>query len=102
MFLGSGVNCYKDYGGNRQLPVYLNKDNSLTIERCIDKCKGRGYAYAGVQFYKECWCGNEMPKHSAPKSDCNTPCSGNQKQMCGGNLSLNVFKTGRESHKEHR
>ena len=80
---------------DRQLAVRLSKDdNNMTIEICIDKCKGRDYAYAGVQYYKECWCGNEMPKDSAPESDCNTPCLGNQNQMCGGPLRFNVYQTG--------
>ena len=65
----------------------------MTVERCTGKCKEKGYSYAGVQFYKECWCGNEMPKHYAPKYECNTPCSGNRNQYCGGNLRLNVYRT---------
>lgn len=42
---------------------------------------------------RECYCGNELDRSSgkAPEADCNTPCTGDLTQVCGGGWRLNLF-----------
>lgn len=69
--------CYEDCGGasgmDRFLPyqAYANATNS-DPDMCISACQAAGYAFAGVQWGEECWCGNGLngaPK--APAEQCN-------------------------------
>lgn len=44
----------------------------------------------------ECFCGNSIPDDTVklPDPECNYKCSGDQKQLCGGYFTINVFETG--------
>ena len=66
----------------------------MTIERCKKLCSDFPYndfAYAGVQFSKQCFCGNIAPTITA--QNCNMPCRGNKEQICGGVWAMNVYST---------
>lgn len=40
-----------------------------------------------------CYCGNDDSKFiPTPSSECDSPCTGNQNQICGGSWRLNVFE----------
>jgi hypothetical protein len=40
-------------------------------ETCFEKCSSNGYAYAGLQWKGECWCGNSYGKYGeADQSKC--------------------------------
>lgn len=47
-------------------------------------------------YRTECWCGNQRPLSSlqVEEINCNTPCSGNNKQMCGGGWKMGIYSTG--------
>ncbi|KAI8520704.1 hypothetical protein Bbelb_004580, partial [Branchiostoma belcheri] len=84
--------CYKD-GERRRLPHAFRQRADMTADVCVQHCRQRGYAYAGTQYYKECWCGSELPTRGPREdSECATPCGGNQKEMCGGEWRLSVYK----------
>ena len=53
-----------------------------------------GFFYAGVRNSKECWCGNDKPKHDALAHHglCGMPCSGDSTQKCGGSGAMNVYR----------
>ena len=64
-------------GGLRTLPYRAHYNNFNTIENCKLACFSHNYRYAGVQYAKECYCGNNAPKKVAPKeTECNMDCSG--------------------------
>jgi hypothetical protein len=77
--------CWKENQPGRQLDtqVYTTDDN--TNEKCVKACSDKGYAFAGTQYLRECWCGNTAPTVPAAEADCNFPCTGNINQVCGGN-----------------
>ena len=52
-----------------------------------------GFPYAGLQFGKQCRCGHSFGRfgHS---NGCDTPCSGNSSETCGGWLAQNIYFTG--------
>ncbi|XP_076814314.1 intelectin-1a-like isoform X2 [Clavelina lepadiformis] len=88
------VGCYID-GSNRDLPFIFWDSPNMYAEICINHCLKYGYRYAGTQFYDECWCGNQYGSlGKAAESDCNAPCTGNAKEMCGGANRNSVYSTG--------
>jgi len=90
----------------RHLTHYVDLGEDVTPESCIEACttlakpgpgpKIPGYVFAGVQAGSQCFCGNANISSTweAPASECNMPCSGNSKQICGGSMRMNVFETG--------
>jgi len=47
-------------------------------------------------FRSECWCGNQKPSKSSKVEDinCDSPCSGNTNQFCGGGWKMGIYSTG--------
>lgn len=82
--------CYVD-GAPRVLAGYVGVSEKMTQETCVATCKGRGYAVAGVEYGKECWCGSGVPKVKAPEGECSMRCAGDESQSCGGGFRLNVW-----------
>ena len=51
------------------------------------------FIYYGLGNGDGCYCGNDDSKFiPAPSSECDSPCSGDQNQICGGAWRLNVFQ----------
>ena len=51
------------------------------------------FKYYGLRNGDGCYCGNDDAKFiPAPLSECDSPCSGDQNQICGGSWRLNVFQ----------
>lgn len=70
--------------------AFFSNDQN-TIEGCAAACYP--YKYAGAEYGRECWCGNEL-KGATKVNDsdfCTMPCAGNQQQYCGGIVALNVY-----------
>merc|ERR1711972_60190 len=97
-------NCYYDNwseelnDGDLDLPRDLPHDvsydmpnNHQNIDYCRRECGKLGYYYAGVQFGKECWCGNEFGTYGkAPDSDCDMKCNDGV-YICGSTHRNNVY-----------
>lgn len=68
----------------------------MTNEKCRNACRSQGYVLAGTEYFCECYCGNVLVAGGAPAPDgeamCNTPCNGNQTEMCGGPNRLSLFR----------
>ncbi|GAA6042497.1 hypothetical protein JCM8097_003059 [Rhodosporidiobolus ruineniae] len=79
--------CYSDLtnGGTRVLPLSLGNPNN-TVEGCISVAAKNGYSLAGIEYYGECWVGNELHSSSQVQGDaaCNLVCWGDSKEFCGG------------------
>jgi hypothetical protein len=53
--------------------------------------------YSNQKYYRsECWCGNQKPLKISKVEDanCNSPCSGDSKQFCGGGWKMGIYSTG--------
>ncbi|KAJ3530112.1 hypothetical protein NMY22_g8708 [Coprinellus aureogranulatus] len=98
---------------------HFSSGDSMTIQTCITFCDAQNFVFAGVQASGEC-CENIAPSFIAaittdlflsvfdislvpmawctrPMSmQCNTPCTGNSLQPCGGANRLNLFWSGDE------
>ncbi|KAN0063950.1 hypothetical protein ACQY0O_003556 [Thecaphora frezii] len=84
--------CYSD-ADVRTLSYRVLQDATVTNEVCRAACSAKGYQIAGTEYANECWCGNGLFGGATlkPEGDCNMPCAGDQKQMCGGPNRLSLY-----------
>merc|ERR1719186_1003917 len=89
-------NCYYDWP--RQLPHSFGFSSNLPPETCNEMCLKKSYTYFGVQYSKECRCGNELPSLSRkkPMEECGMLCTGDNTRTCGGPWRNNVWKVCKE------
>lgn len=59
-----------------------------TVAECRSNCKG--YKYAGVEYTKECWCGNSFNIPLVPITGCTRKCL-ESNEKCGGDWAINVY-----------
>ena len=86
--------CVVDQWWSRMfIGEYSNSTN--TPKLCGERCSDKGYSFAGTQSSNQCWCGDLAPPQEkfAPAAECNSPCSGDNNQMCGGAWRMSVYKT---------
>ncbi|XP_077995615.1 macrophage mannose receptor 1-like [Glandiceps talaboti] len=88
------IGCYEDTDDVGVCEDNFKDGDSLTIENCIQYCRRLDHPHAALYAGNQCWCGELISQSSiAPNSECNTPCSGNANQKCGGEFAVSVFKT---------
>ena len=51
-----------------------------------------------MQYGVECFCSNTLREYPMKEDECNKPCPGNKKQMCGGTWRISVYKTSKQSY----
>ncbi|CAK7270880.1 Mitochondrial intermediate peptidase [Sporothrix epigloea] len=70
----------------------------MTVAKCLAFCGGGGsgtaYTYAGLEYARECWCGQELSALAAQEveTQCNLPCDGDSNTLCGGDLRLTLYR----------
>ncbi|KAK0727746.1 hypothetical protein B0T26DRAFT_738329 [Lasiosphaeria miniovina] len=68
----------------------------MTVPKCLAFCRSNSYAFAGVEWGSECFCGNALPAGRAPVpgavNKCVKPCNGDSKQTCGGGGAMSLYK----------
>ncbi|KAI9776670.1 MAG: hypothetical protein M1835_005454, partial [Candelina submexicana] len=83
--------CYVEPTTGRALSKLVVANDSMTVEACLSTCYN--YAYVGLEYGRECWCGSTLNNASikaSSESQCNKVCAGNKTEICGagGRLSL--------------
>ncbi|KAG4027391.1 hypothetical protein MFRU_030g00270 [Monilinia fructicola] len=81
-------------GGLRALNGGVNEAlDVMTVPLCMAFCKSNGYAYAGIEYTRECYCAQYLSALAAKVADsnCDLPCKGNSSQICGGSWTLSVY-----------
>lgn len=89
--------CYIDVPKNHTLPMQQPDNSNLNVQSCVRSCYQLGYSISGLEFRKQCYCGNAIYNggHLAPQdSQCNLPCSGNAKEVCGAGNRLSIYSNG--------
>ena len=84
------VGCFTD-DTNRALPAELSSGGE-TVESCTQKAAAAGYAYAGLQYYGQCFAGNKPGYTRVADSECNMPCTANPAEMCGGVWYNSIYR----------
>jgi hypothetical protein len=82
--------CFTD-NTNRALPAFQGEGYS--IQACRNTCASQGYAYAGSQWYSQCFCGNSLGYSHVSDAECNTLCSSGG-GYCGGAWRNSIYATG--------
>jgi hypothetical protein len=87
------LECGIDSVSSRVLKgAYQSADGRLTAELCASACAA--YTYFGLEFGKECFCGNDYTGSPASPADCTVRCDGNSAQLCGGRDRISVYTVG--------
>ncbi|RCI15606.1 hypothetical protein L249_3621, partial [Ophiocordyceps polyrhachis-furcata BCC 54312] len=71
-------------------------DGNLTVEACLQRCGDFKYAAAGLQYGRECYCGDPANIQTVgakfvDDKQCNVPCTGNGSALCGGGGLLTTY-----------
>ncbi|WP_243338528.1 WSC domain-containing protein [Anaeromyxobacter soli] len=91
--VGEYQGCYTDTEP-RALPTLL-MSSGATVENCTAAAAAQGFAYAGLQYYGYCFAGNELRYTKVVDSECNTSCTANPAQACGGAWRNSIYAAGR-------
>lgn len=89
------LGCYHDDNYDRILnkTAYFGPENN-TVNGCAIFCGG--YAFFGVEFGAQCFCGASLgvAANTRPTSDthCNYTCCADRKISCGGAEFINVYE----------
>lgn len=69
------------------------KPDTMTVSMCLNFCSK--YRFAGLEWSRECWCGNEINLRSSRQNDseCDMACPASKDLSCGGNLKLSVYNS---------
>ncbi|PPQ70232.1 hypothetical protein CVT24_013090 [Panaeolus cyanescens] len=84
--------CYRDSAGNRALQAASFTSDSMTRELCNDFCGERGYALAGTEYGRECYCDFVFHDEFSLSGGCEMPCAGNPNETCGGPNELFIYR----------
>lgn len=68
--------------------------SGATVESCVAAAQASGLRYAGLQYYGWCFGGDVLGYVQAAESECNTPCTTNSAQICGGSYRNSVYEIG--------
>ena len=90
--------CYLETDNGRALTGKTFADDDMTLEDCGEFCEG--FTYFGVEYGRECYCGNTLKEGSVPaenQADCSFPCPGDRAYLCGAGMRLQLYKAGSAS-----
>ncbi|KZL79134.1 wsc domain-containing protein [Colletotrichum incanum] len=89
-FLG----CQTEGANGRALTGKFTAADTMTVEDCASFCSVDGWQFMGVEYARECFCGNSTNAGSvpAPLGDCNMVCKGNKFQYCGASNRLDLYQ----------
>ncbi|KAL0943413.1 uncharacterized protein CTRU02_201299 [Colletotrichum truncatum] len=60
--------CWTDKVDDRSLKAVDYRTDDMTVEKCAKRCEA--YAYFGLEYSRECFCGNDLIGQAAPEKDC--------------------------------
>jgi len=86
------IACWSDNDlGNRTLQGKTVQDQGDSPDFCHTFCAG--FAYFGLEYGYECWCGNVVRDVSQqrPETECDMPCAGDATKQCGAGFRLNLY-----------
>lgn len=82
------------YASPESQALEIKKDvplDKLKQSTCTDACAASNYTVAGLKAGTECWCGHGMPNKYADGIDCQTACSGDKYDDCGGKAAVFIL-----------
>ena len=87
------LGCAVDSANRLLTGASKTNDQSLTVDGCLTWCEDQGFAFAGVEFGEECYCGHTVPTTiTYNDASCDKPCTGDNSETCGGGWGLELFE----------
>ncbi|GJE85352.1 DUF1996 and WSC domain-containing protein [Phanerochaete sordida] len=93
----SDLGCIAEGTSGRALTGASTTSPNMTLNACAAYCGAGGFAFAGVEFGDECYCGNTLANGASQtpvaSDQCSTACAGNpQYEKCGGPQRLELLQ----------
>nr|XP_019007470.1 uncharacterized protein I206_07728 [Kwoniella pini CBS 10737]OCF46251.1 hypothetical protein I206_07728 [Kwoniella pini CBS 10737] len=91
----ASTSCVAEGTTGRALASASWADDSMTIYKCLNYCSNQGFQYGGVEFGRECYCGDSLVNGaslSLPSTNCNKACGGDSSRTCGGGNALQLYQ----------
>jgi hypothetical protein len=92
------VGCYNETSGRALNATSMVNSTGMTVTMCSNFCSA--YAYFGVEYGSECYCGPYLRANSGRvlnQGDCTMLCAGDRSTFCGAGSRLNVYFSSNES-----
>ena len=87
----SRIGCLTDNVYARALTVLQASNDGMTVAQCTSGCKSANYNTAGLEWGRECWCGDTLNNNATTTSEgCDMRCAGNSSEFCGGYGTLDL------------
>ena len=89
--------CWVDNAHGRILATQNPDNATLTVESCVSMCQAGGYSVAGMEYSRQCFCGNALINGATKASadnQCNMACAGNSTEMCGAGNRMSIYSNG--------
>ena len=89
------LSCYQDGATGKAIAKSVKYANdSMTVAVCLDYCKTKGTIYAGIEYRRECYCGDSLATDAVPNAvGCSLTCKSNATEYCGGSLKMDVYRS---------
>ena len=84
------IGCFQNSDAAFEGAVGLGMHENMTIQMCIDLCQQHGKQYAGLHDGNKCTCFDDQPGDAVGNAECNTPCHGDQDDICGGRIDTTI------------
>ncbi|KAI1857602.1 uncharacterized protein JN550_013114 [Neoarthrinium moseri] len=85
--------CYEE-SSPRALPAAVTNDGGMTVDACARFCDRQGFAFAGLEYGRECWCAKAITPAARKTDDgrCDMQCAGAAgSQYCGGSGAIQIY-----------
>jgi hypothetical protein len=88
--------CRDNVQGRALTGASYTDTTDMTVESCISFCVDKDFIYAGLEYYQECYCGDNIINGGTETtaSDCSFPCTGDSAEMCGAGNRLSMYWSG--------
>jgi len=86
--------CYSEATSGRALSQSSISSVNVNVQFCANYCKA--YTYFGVEYGRECYCGNTLAATSTkkPDTDCSMFCAADEFAYCGAGGRLGLYQKG--------
>ncbi|CRK15143.1 hypothetical protein BN1708_011363 [Verticillium longisporum] len=86
--------CQTEATTGRALSGKSFASDTLSVDSCAAFCAVDNFLYMGVEYGRECYCGNTINAGSVPAAvtQCSTLCKGNSLQYCGAGSRLDLYR----------
>ncbi|ESO10826.1 hypothetical protein HELRODRAFT_167326 [Helobdella robusta] len=84
------IGCYKDNTTQRDIKGYPTTSGSMTIQKCLTRCRNHNFTFAGLQLGTRCACGDSYGSLGLA-SPCLITCSGMVTEICGGQNKNSIY-----------